>query len=134
MKLKDLLNQSEGVHMALVPELNEENHKEWWLHIVNNKEESITSLFLTSKGSGMNDGKMVQTSTLRRKLPDLQGQTAVKVELLPEDLLHLSNEFRLSYYVNNEIFDKICIFLPEAIRDENIVDIPVVNQKGILIE
>ena len=57
-----------------------------------------------------------------------------KVELLNKDVFGLTNEFLLTFYVNDLIHDKKYIFLPESIISENATKLPLMKRKGIMIK
>jgi hypothetical protein len=45
----------------------------------------------------------------------------------------LTNEYWLSFYIDNTIYDKKYIFLPESIVDDNLSKVPLVNKPGVII-
>jgi hypothetical protein len=55
------------------------------------------------------------------------------IELIDEQVLGLSNEYWLSFYIGRQIFDKKFIFLPESIIDTNMSKIPLLNMPGVMI-
>ena len=134
MKWKDLIPKVEGVHIAIIKELNDEQVEEWNVYIVNEKETFLSNVLLTSKGYGKKGDEEVKTSTLRRQIKDIPARSYQKVEILPEELHSLTNEYWLSFYIENQAYDKKYIFLAESILEDNFTHIPVINLKGILIE
>lgn len=132
MKLNELIKQIEGVYVAVVPE-EEEGQKVWNVYIINDRSEPITNVMLTSKGYGTVKKETVKTSTLRRALPDISAKQAVKAEFIPRELHGLSNEYWLSFYLGRDIFDKKYIFLPESLIEKNLIDVPLVHKKGVLV-
>jgi hypothetical protein len=56
------------------------------------------------------------------------------VEPIMEEVFGLSNEYWVSYFANNVLYDKKFIFLPESIQEGNLITIPVIQKKGILIK
>ena len=56
-----------------------------------------------------------------------------KVELFCKDVFGLTNEFLLTFYVNDLIHDKK-YFLPESIISENATKLPLMKRKGIMIK
>lgn len=123
----------EGVHIAIVKE-KVENEMEWAAYIINENNHAITNLMITSKGYGEAKGERINTSDLRRFIEKVDAQSALKYEIIPEELLGITNEFWLSYYIGRTIYDKKYIFLPDSLIDENLVSLPVLDQKGVLIE
>jgi len=45
----------------------------------------------------------------------------------------LTNEYWLSFYIDNIIYDKKYIFLPESIIEGNLILVPLVNKLGVII-
>ena len=62
------------------------------------------------------------------------GKSYQKIEMMSKDVFGLTNEFLLTYYLNNVIHDKKYIFLPESIIIENKTKLPLMNKLGIMIK
>jgi hypothetical protein len=56
------------------------------------------------------------------------------INLKNEQTFGLNNEYWLSYYIGQDIFDKKFIFLPESIVEMNFIRIPVLNKPGVMIK
>jgi hypothetical protein len=132
MKLQELLNTGEGVSIAIIPD-GIENDREWNVFVINTKNEEIKNVMITSKGYGEINNKKMQTSTLRWYFEKMSANSFAMVEPIMEEVFGLSNEYWVSYFANNKLYDKKFIFLPESIQENNMVLIPVIQKKGILI-
>lgn len=121
-----------AIAVALVSETPEV--KNWTVYLVNFKNEPITNVLITSKGYGEKDGKQVKTSLLRHFIGDVAAQSHAGVEAIDPAVFGLTNEYWLSYYIGNTIYDKKFIFLPESIVDTNLIRIPVLNKPGVMIK
>ncbi len=132
MKLQELLNTGEGVSIAIVPD-GIENDREWNVFVINTKNEEIKNVMITSKGYGEINNRKKQTSTLRWYFEKMDASSFAMVEPIIEEVFGLSNEYWVSYFANNTLYDKKFIFLPESIQENNMVLIPVIQKKGILI-
>lgn len=131
---KDLpLNIVENVSIAVVLESETPETKNWSVYLINEKNIDLKNVLVTSKGYGIKDDHEVKTSTLRHFIGDVDANSSVKIELIDPQVFGLTNEYWLSYYVDNTIFDKKYIFLPESIVDENLSKIPLVNKAGVMI-
>jgi len=126
-------NIVEDISIAIVLERESPSEKIWNVYLINEKETAINNVLVSSKGYGQKDGREVKTSSLRHFIGDVDALSAVKVEAIDTQVFGLTNEYWLSYYIDNTIYDKKYIFLPESIVDENLVKIPLVNKAGILI-
>lgn len=133
MKLSELINTGEGIAIAIVPE-GMEGDREWTVYIVNTKPEEIKTVLVTSNGYGEIDNKKLQTSTLRWFFDTIPAKSYSLIEPIMEEVFGLSNEYWVSYYVGDKVYDKKFVFLPETIQESNMVKIPVINKKGVLIK
>ena len=124
----------EGVFVAVVKGTNEAEEVEWNVVLINGNEEKIHSVFVTSKGYTPKDenGESKQTSTLRHFFPNVDSQRYVRVEPIMPELFHLFNEYWVSYYIGDKIYDKKFIFVPDSITEENLIDIPDLGLLGVV--
>lgn len=126
-------NIVEDVSIAVVLEDETPESKVWHVYLVNEKEVALTNAFVSSRGYGKHEGREVKTTTLRHFLGDVDAMKAIKVEAIDTQVFGLTNEYWLSYYVDNVMYDKRYIFLPESIVDENMMRIPLVDKPGVVI-
>ncbi|MNK03452.1 hypothetical protein D3C87_212990 [compost metagenome] len=127
-------NIVEDVAIAVVLMSETPEVKNWTVYLVNLKNEPITNVLITSKGYGEKDGKQVKTSLLRHSIGDVAAQSYAGVEAIDTEVFGLTNEYWLSYYIGNTIYDKKFIFLPESIVDVNLIRIPLINKPGVMIK
>lgn len=127
-------NIVEDVAIAVVLMSETPEVKNWTVYLVNLKNEPISNVLITSKGYGEKDGKQVKTSLLRHFIGDVPAQGSAGVEAIDTAVFGLTNEYWLSYYIGNTIYDKKFIFLPESIVDTNLIRIPVLNKPGVMIK
>jgi hypothetical protein len=127
-------NIVEDVAIAVVLMSETPEVENWTVYVLNLKELPITNVLITSKGYGEKDGKQVKTSLLRHVIGDLAAQTYAGVEAIDPVVFGLTNEYWLSYYLGNTIYDKKFIFLPESIVDSNLIRIPLLNKPGVMIK
>lgn len=131
---KDLpINIVEDISIAVVLENSTPDDKSWTVYLVNEKEVSLKNVMVSSKGYGEKEGREVKTTTLRHFLGDIEAKSSVQIEVIDTQVFGLTNEYWLSYYVDNTIYDKKYIFLPESIVDENLSKVPLVNKPGVII-
>ena len=133
---KDIeLPEVSGVFVAIVNEDNNEGENVWNAYVINNKNEPIENVFVSSKGY-LKDvkGEESKSSILRHYYKEVSAKTAQKVEIVIEDVFKLNNEYFVSFYHGNRLFDKKFIFLPETINKVNLSSVPVVEKKGVWIK
>jgi hypothetical protein len=133
MKLSELLNTGEGVAIAVIPEEGDDSNS-WDVFIVNTKDKDLKNVLVNSNGYGEIENKKLTTSTLRWFFETLPAKSYAVVEPILEEVFGLTNEYWVSYYVDDVMYDRKFLFLPESIQQANLVNIPVINKKGILIK
>jgi hypothetical protein len=125
----------EGVKITIARSFNEANEPEWDVYLINRLKTPINTVFVTSRGYGFDkDGNQVKTSQLRHFHKDVAAEEIIKIEMITPDVFHLNNEYWVSYFVDNQVFDKKFIFVPESITEENLIHIEQLNLKGVLHE
>lgn len=122
----------EGVAIAIAKEEDELGQEVWNVFLINNNNFPLENVIVASKGYGEHEGQQVKTSVLRHVFAEVEAKAAVKVEAIDPAIFHITNEFWVSYYKGSKIYDKKYLFVPESIIEENLVDIAMLNAKGIL--
>jgi len=121
------------VAVAIVKESNELNEEVWNVYLINLKNEPIEGVLVSSRGYGELYSEKRATSELRHFLDHMDPKSYKKIEPIMEEVFCLSNEYWVSFYQKKVIFDKKFIFLPDTIRMETLVRVPILNKKGVLI-
>ena len=126
----------EDVAFAVVQQLNEENEKVYNVYLVNLREDIMEGIIVTSQGYGNNvsTGETIRTSKLRHRLEVLLPNEAAKIEPIIEEVFGLSNEYWLSFWAEDVLYDKKFIFLAESISEENMKMLPIIGEKGVMIK
>jgi hypothetical protein len=121
--------------VAVVKELNEEGEEIFNVYLLNYYEEKMEGVLVTSTGYAVHHEtqEQVKTSTLRHLLDELPSNTFKKIEPIIEDVFGLNNEYWVSFWINNVMYDKKFIFLQETIKKENFVQIPLIEKIGVMI-
>jgi hypothetical protein len=125
----------EGVAVAIVKEIGEENQPIYNSYLLNLRDDIMEGVIITTCGYGENitTGEKIKTSTLRHCLEILLPEEAAKIEPIMEEVFGLNNEFWVSFWVNDVMYDKKFVFLPESIQEKNMKLIPKLGQKGVMI-
>jgi hypothetical protein len=121
--------------VAVVKDKNDVQEDIWNVYIINYQKETIDEVLVTSKGY-LTDVKGVETktSTLRHAMGSLTPNDFAIIEPIMENVFALNNEYWVSYFKDGRIYDKKIIFLPETIKDENLINIPILNKQGVMIK
>jgi hypothetical protein len=125
----------EKVGVAIIEQIDEEGNTLYYAYLLNLRDDIMEGIIITSTGYGenVNTGEKIKTSTLRHSLEVLLPQEAAKIEPIMEDVFALSNEYWVSFWVNDVMYDKKFIFLPETITKDKMKPIPLLGEKGIMI-
>jgi hypothetical protein len=125
----------EGIKITVARNINEANEPEWDVYLINRSKTNIDTVFVTSRGYGFDkEGKHIKTSDLRHSYKYCAAREIIKIEMITPEVFHLNNEYWVSYYIGNQIFDKKFIFVPDSIREENLIFIENLNLEGVLHE
>tara|TARA_R110002050_G_scaffold16719_2_gene50554 strand:- start:16777 stop:17172 length:396 start_codon:yes stop_codon:yes gene_type:complete len=120
-----------NVHIAIVQEWNDEFlSKDWNVYILNYRSTPIDIVLVVSKGY---DGDR-KTSIMRHSLNTLEAKTFAKIEMIQEDLFELNNEFSVTFFSEDKLFEKKYLFKKNIIHESQFVNIPLMNKEGILAE
>ncbi len=93
---------AKDVHVAIVHEWNEEFlSKEWNTYVLNNRTTQIDMVLIVSKGYD----EERKTSTMRHAIGVVEAKSYAKIEMLQEELFALNNEFFVTYYAGNYIYE-----------------------------
>lgn len=125
----------ENVGVAVVQEINEDNEIMYYVYLLNLRDDIMEGIIICSTGYGenANTGEKVKTSTLRHSLEVLLPNEAAKIEPIMEDVFGLANEYWVSFWVNDVMYDKKFVFLPETISPDKMKLIPLLGVKGVMI-
>jgi len=120
-----------GLKLAIAKE-EVNGNTEWSVYIINLNLIELSTVMVTSRGYGKVDGEEKKTSTLRHMIQELGAQSIAKIEPIDPALFVLTNEFWVSYYILDQIFDKKFIFVAGSMDPVNIINIPELGLQGVL--
>jgi len=119
------------VYIAVVIEYNDtyKTH-DWNAYIINNKDVNLEVVLIVTNGYS----KDKTTSTFRKKLDLLPAKSYAKIELMQEDLFALNNQFKVTFFENNKMFDKTYLFRKNTINKKAFQSIPLMEARGVLVK
>ncbi len=125
----------ENIGVAVVQLENELNEKVYEVYLLNLRKDIIEGIIITSKGYGENPktGEKIKTSTLRHSLEVMLPNEAAKIEPIMEDVFGLANEYWVSFWIDDTMYDKKFVFVPESISENNMQKIPIIGENGVMI-
>lgn len=131
MKKDIQIPKVENVYIAIVNEYNEiYKTQDWNAYIINDKDVDLEVVLIVT--SGYSEKKM--TSIFRKKLDVLPAKSYAKIELMQEELFALNNEFKVTFFEGNMLFDKTFLFRKNTINELALQSIPLIKAKGVLVK
>lgn len=120
---------AKDVYVAIVHEWNDEFlSKDWNAYLLNDRNTPLDMVLIVSKGYD----KDQKTSTMRHAIGLIAPKSFEKIELLQEAVFKLNNEFFVTFYADNKLYEKKYLFPKNTIQEKNLVPIPLIDKEGIL--
>ena len=131
--IKDIqIPEVKNVTLAVTRKKSPGETDEWKVYLINTNENPLENTLVSSKGYGERDGEQQKTSILRHFLETVMPNSFVLIEPIDPNVFHLTNEYWVSYYIGNQIYDKRFVFVPDSIREENFSFIKELEMEGVL--
>ncbi|MCA0152571.1 hypothetical protein [Winogradskyella vincentii] len=129
---KDIeIPEVKNVFVAVVQEEHlEYKTKDWNVYIINDSDDDLDTVLIVSKG--YSDKKI--TPPMRHTLKMLPARSYAKIEYLQEAVLGLNNEFKVTFFKGNQMFDKTYLFRKNTINQNALQTIPLMHLKGVLVK
>jgi len=129
---KDIhIPEVKDVYIAVVKEYNDiYKTEDWNAYIINNKAVDLDMVIIVT--SGYSETK--KTSTFRKKIDRLPKKSYAKIELLQEALFELNNQFKVSFFEDNKMFDKTYTFRKHTINEKALQPVPLMDARGVLVK
>lgn len=126
----------ENVAVAIVQELSENNEFIYNAYLLNLRDDIMEGIIISVTGYGKNpqSGEQLKTATLRHSLEVLLPNEAAKIEPMMEEVFAIDNEFWISFWVNDDLFDKKFVFPAGTIDPLKMELIPLLGFKGSLLQ
>ncbi|MFM7565242.1 MAG: hypothetical protein ACKO4K_00695 [Flavobacteriales bacterium] len=133
MKISELIPKVEGIQIAV---LLENEDQEYGVYLRNGKEDIIEGIIITSVGYGEDptSGKKIKTATLRHSLEVMLPNEIAKIERIVPEVFGLYNEYWVSFWINEQLFDKKFVFLPDAIHRKKLELLTDFGKWGVLLK
>ena len=122
---------AKDVYIAIVSEWNEEfSSKDWNAYVLNDRNTAIEMVIVVSKGF-KGDKK---TSIMRHSVGTIEGKSFKKIEVVQEDVLAFNNEFFLTYFADDTLYEKRFLFESGSVVPANLKPIPIIDKDGVVIK
>lgn len=129
MKKDIIIPEISGVEMAIVFEYNGiYNTNDWNVYLINNNDTHLEMVVIVSKGFG---NKKI-SSVMRKKIDVLDAHSFAKVEWIQPDLFKLTNQFQVTFFVKDCLYDKTFTFKENTIKEGRLGIIPELKKRGFI--
>jgi hypothetical protein len=120
--------------MAAISEWSDDFMENVWnVYLVNDSDFKLDGVMVVSKAFGTIEGEMKKTSLLRHAFVEVEPVSVVKVEMIESGVLALNNEFMVTFFIGNTLYDRKYIFKANSISGQNVEEIPLLFKDGVLI-
>jgi hypothetical protein len=134
MKKDITIPEVENVFVAAVQEWSDDfMEKIWNVYLINDSDFDLESVMVVSKAFGTLDGEMKKTSLLRHAFPQIPPVSVVKVEMIEKSVIELNNEFMVTYFIGNTLYDKKFTFVKGSINETTVEEVPILFVDGVIV-
>lgn len=129
---KDInIPEVKNVYVAVVNEYNNiYKTRDWNAYIINDKNVDLDIVLIVT--TGYTEDKI--TSTFRKKIDKLPAKSFAKIEMMQEELFALNNQFKVTFFQGNTMFDRTYLFRKNTINLKALQPIPLMEVKGVLVK
>ena len=134
MKSDIVIPKVENVFLAAVQEWSDDfMEKVWYAYLINDSDFQLDSVMVVSKAFGTIDGEMKKTSLLRHAFVEVPAVSVVKIEMIEKSVLALNNEFMLTFFIGDKLYDKKFIFKANSINETEVEEVPILFVDGVIV-
>jgi hypothetical protein len=134
MKKDIIIPTVENVFLAAVQEWSDDfMEKVWYVYLINDSDFQLDGVMVVSKAFGTIGGEMKKTSLLRHAFVEIPAVSVVKIEMVEKSVLVLNNEFMVTFFIGNTLYDKKYIFKANFINENNIEEVPILFVDGVIV-
>jgi hypothetical protein len=135
MRADIVIPKVENVFMAAVQEWNDDfMDKVWYVFLINDSDHDLESVMVVSKAFGTLDGEMKKTSLLRHAYVKVPSVSAGTIERIEQSVFAVNNEFMVTYFIGNTLYDKKFIFRKNTINERATEEVPILWQRGVVVK
>ncbi|MBX9807146.1 MAG: hypothetical protein K2X95_05060 [Flavobacteriaceae bacterium] len=134
MKKDIIISEVENVFIAAVQEWSDDfMEKVWYAYLVNDSDFNLDGVMIVSKAFGTIDGEMKKTSLLRHAYVEVPAVSVVKIEMLEKSVLVLNNEFMVTFFIGEKLYDRKFIFRANSITPDYVEEVPILFVDGVIV-
>ena len=134
MKKDIIIPTVENVFLAAVQEWSDDfMEKVWYAYLVNDSDFNLDGVMIVSKAFGTINGEMKKTSLLRHAYVEVPAVSVVKIEMMEKSVLALNNEFMLTFFIDDKLYDRKFIFKANSITPDYVEEVPILFVDGVIV-
>ncbi len=134
MKKDIIIPEVENVFLAAVQEWSDDfMEKVWYAYLINDSDFNLDGVMIVSKAFGTIDGEMKKTSVLRHAYVKVPAVSLVKIEMIEKSVLVLNNEFMLTFFIGDTLYDRKFIFKANSITPDYVEEVPILFVDGVIV-
>jgi hypothetical protein len=134
LKKDIIIPEVENVFLAAVQEWSDDfMEKVWYAYFINDSDFLIESVMIVSKAFGTIDGEMKKTSLLRHAFIEVPAVSVVKIEMMEKSVLVLNNEFMVTFFIGDTLYDRKFIFKANSITPDYVEEVPILFVDGVIV-
>lgn len=134
MKKDIIIPEVENVFIAAVQEWSDDfMEKVWYAYLVNDSDFLIENVMIVSKAFGTINGEMKKTSLLRHAFVTVPSVSVVKIEMVEKSVVTLNNEFMVTFFIGDKLYDKKFIFKANSINETATEEVPILFVDGVIV-
>jgi hypothetical protein len=134
MKKDITIPEVENVFLAAVQEWSDDfMEKIWYVYLINDSDFQLDGVMVVSKAFGTLEGEMKKTSLLRHAFVEVPAVSVVKIEMLEKSVLLLNNEFMVTFFIGDKLYDKKYIFKANSIDENFVEEVPILFVDGVIV-
>lgn len=134
MKSDIKIPEVENVFLAAISEFSDDfGENVWNVYLINDSDFDLESVMVVSKAFGTLDGEMKKTSLLRHAFVHIPAVSVVKIEMIEKSVLQLNNEFMVTYFIKDTLYDKRFIFKKYFDTQGKMEEVPILFVDGFVV-
>jgi hypothetical protein len=123
--------ENKSLHMAISPGISETDL--WEVFLINAGEKALKNVLISSAGYGENFiGEKIQTSTLRHFFENMDINSCKEIEKIDPSVFHLTNEYWISYWIDEKLYDRRFLFVPDSLSPQNCIFVNLLEKEAVL--
>jgi hypothetical protein len=129
---KDIITIAvEQASIVVLPREGDVSGELWDVYLVNESDQKMESVLVSSRGYGELDGREKTTTTLRYFFQEVAPKSAVLVEPIQTTLFEINNEYWVSFNQGQDMLDRKFLFPADSIEASSLDHLDVINRKGM---